>query len=113
MSTKQGTVEYIEDQLAEVPGIRSRKMFGDYALYCNDKVVALVCDGKLFVKITEPGRAYLGEQYEEGLPYQGAKPWMHIDEDLIEDRAWLAELIRITEAILPLPKPKKKKSKAE
>jgi len=26
-------------------------MFGEYALYCGDKVVALVCDDQLFVKI--------------------------------------------------------------
>ena len=109
MTTKQSTIDYIEDQLSEVAGIHSRKMFGEYALYCGDKVVALVCDGKLFVKITEPGREYVGDAYEEGIPYPGAKPYMYIDEDLIDDREWLSELVRVTEAALPLPKPKKKK----
>lgn len=109
MATKQSTIDYIEDQLSEVAGIHSRKMFGEYALYCGDKVVALVCDGKLFVKITEPGREYVGDAYEEGIPYPGAKPYMYIDEDLIDDREWLSELVRVTEAALPLPKPKKKK----
>lgn len=102
-------MDYIEDQLSGVPGIHSRKMFGEYALYCGDKVVALVCDGKLFVKITDAGKAFVGEHYEEGYAYPGAKPSMHIDEDLIDDRAWLMELVRITEAELPLPKVKKKK----
>ncbi len=108
MATKQSTVEYIEDQLADLVGVRSRKMFGEYALYVGDKVVALVCDDTLFVKITEPGRAYVGDRYEEGCAYPGARPSMRIDEDMIEDREWLAELIRITEAALPEPKPKKK-----
>lgn len=107
--TKQLTIDYIEDQLAGVPGIHSRKMFGEYTLYCGDKVVALVCDGKLFVKITEPGKAFVGERYEEGFPYPGAKPWMYIDEDLIDDHEWLAELVLITETVLPVPRPKKKK----
>lgn len=109
MATKVSTMEYIEDQLSEVVGIHSRKMFGEYALYCGDKVVALVCDGKLFVKITEPGRDYVGDHYVEGAPYPGAKPYMSIDEDLIDDHAWLSQLIRLTEASLPQPKPKKKK----
>lgn len=110
MSTKSSTIEYIEDQLHAVPGVHSRKMFGEYALYCGDKVVALVCDGKLFVKVTEAGREFVGERYEEGVAYPGAKPSMYIDEDLIDDHTWLSLLIRITEEALPVPKPKKKKA---
>ena len=107
MATKQSTMEYMEDQLADVPGVRSRKMFGEYALYVGDKVVALVCDDMLYVKITDPGREYVGERYEEGIAYPGAKPSILIDADLVEDREWLSELIRITEAALPESKPKK------
>lgn len=109
MATKQSTIDYIEDQLADVPGIRSRKMFGEYALYCGDKVVALVCDNQLFVKITEAGKIFVGAGYEEGNAYPGAKSSMRIDEDQIEDHAWLCELIRITEQHLPVPKRKKMK----
>ena len=111
MSTKPSTIEYIEDQLAGVPGLRSRKMFGEYALYCGDKVVALVCDDELFVKITEAGRVFVGERYAEGAAYPGARPSMRIDEDLIEDRERFMELIRITAEALPVPKPKKIRKK--
>ena len=109
MATKQSTIEYIEDQLADVAGVRSRPMFGEYALYVGDKVVALICDDELYVKITEEGRIFVGEAYEEGCAYPGAKPSMRIDADMIEERQWLCELIRITEDALPAPKPKKKK----
>ena len=108
MATKQSTVDYIEDQL-EGLGVSSRKMFGEYALYHGGNVVALVCDDTLFVKITEAGKAFVGKHYEEGAAYPGAKPSMRISDDLIEDREWLQELIRITEANLPAPKPKKKR----
>ena len=111
MSTKPSTIEYIEDQLAGVPGMRSRKMFGEYALYCGDKIVALVCDDELFVKITEAGKAFVGERYAEGIAYPGARPSMRIDEDLIEDRERFMELIRITAEALPVPKPKKIRKK--
>jgi len=111
MATKRSTIEYIEDQLADVPEIHSRKMFGEYALYCGDKVVALVCDDTLFVKITEEGKGFALAQYEEAPPYPGAKPWMRIDDDLIEDHEWLCELVIITERNVPTPKPKKKRMK--
>lgn len=109
MATKQSTIEYIEDQLTGLD-ITSRKMFGEYALYCGGKVVALVCDDTLFVKITEEGKKYVGANYEEGEAYPGAKPSMRISDDLLEDREWLTELIRITAEHLPEPKLKKKKN---
>lgn len=97
------------DQLSSVGVVRARRMFGEYALYCDDRVVALVCDDQLFVKITEQGREYVGDQYEEGFAYPGARASMSIGGDLIEDRDWICELIRITTDNLPLPKPKKTK----
>ena len=107
MGTTQETVDYILDQLGA--GVTERKMFGEYALYAGGKVVALVCDDTLFVKITEAGRKFVGNNYEEGNPYPGSKPWMRIDADLIEQREWLSELIDITSDHAPAPKPKKKK----
>ena len=109
MSTTQSTVDYILDQLASVEDVAVRKMFGEYALYCDGKVVGLVCDDTLFVKITEEGKSFVGRYYTEGHAYKGAKVSMLIDEDRIDDREWLAELIRITAEQLPLPKKRSKK----
>jgi TfoX/Sxy family transcriptional regulator of competence genes len=107
MSTNQSTIDYILDQLQGVGEVRARKMFGEYALYCDNKVVALVCDEQLFVKITEAGKEYVGKKYLEGKAYPGAKTSMLIEEELIEDREWLQELIRVTANSLPMPKPKR------
>lgn len=109
MATKQDTVDYLLDQLSGVRNVRVRKMFGEYALYKDDRVVALVCDDHLFVKITEPGRAVVGDRYCEGFPYPGARAAMLIDEDDWERREWLGELIAVTAASLPKPKEKAKK----
>ena len=111
MSTKQSTVDYILDQLASVQGVAVRKMFGEYALYCDSKVVGLICDDTLFIKITDEGKNFVGKQYKEGHAYKGAKPSMVIDEDQIDDRECLAELIQTTASHLPLPKKKSKKKK--
>jgi TfoX/Sxy family transcriptional regulator of competence genes len=109
MPTQSSTIDYILDQLVSVPDIRARKMFGEYALYCNDKVVALACNDELFVKITEAGKDFIGDFYQEGTAYPGAKPSMHIDMDMIDNREWLCELIGTTADALPLPKVKKVK----
>lgn len=111
MATSQVTVDYILDQLSAIKNVSARKMFGEYALYVGGKVVALVCDDTLFVKITEPGKIFLGDSYEEGCAYDDAKPSMVISEELIEDRHWLTELFELTEENLPEPKPKKKPKK--
>ena len=110
MSTKPSTIDYLLDQLASLDRIAARKMFGEYALYCDQKVVALVCDDKLYVKITEAGKAFNADSYQEGFAYPGAKASMFIDDDQIEDADWLCELIQITADSLPLPKVKKSAS---
>lgn len=109
MATRQDIADYIVSQLSKAGVVRSGKMFGEYALYCDDKVVGLICDNQLFIKPTAAGRAYLDE-VEEGLPYPGAKPWFLITEDNWDDADWLGGLIRATAAEVPPPKPRKKKS---
>ncbi|MEI8232692.1 MAG: TfoX/Sxy family protein [bacterium] len=97
MSTSSDTIIYLSDQLTEMgTRIRTRKMFGEYALYCDEKVVGLICDDQLFLKITEPGKHFLGEKYQEGLPYPGAKPYMLIGGDIIENKDAFVELIQLT-----------------
>jgi TfoX/Sxy family transcriptional regulator of competence genes len=110
MATQESTAKYLEDQASGASRIRVRKMFGEYAMYCNDKVVALICDDRFFIKPTEAGKAFL-ERVEEEPPYPGSKPFYLIEEDRWEDRAWLTELIQITEQALPMPKPKKPKKR--
>lgn len=108
MASDINFVEFIVDQIGDIGSIRYRKMFGEYAIYCNEKVVALVCNDQLFVKPTKAGRSFIGSVVEVPA-YSGAKPSFLI-EDQLEDREWLSELITITEEELPKPKPKKKKS---
>lgn len=107
MATDKDLVEFIADQMADAGKIAYRKMFGEYAVYCDEKVVALVCDNKLFVKQTEKGRNFIGDVVQ-ALPYPGAKMSFLI-EDKFEDSEWLSELISITKNELPEPKPKKKR----
>src|SRR5512147_3150648 len=109
MATSKSTIDYILDQLSSLGDIRVRKMFGEYALYYEEKVVALVCDNELFVKITKGGKALVGKRYKEGCAYPGAKPSMVIGAEELDNSERLCELVRATAAELPPPKPKPKK----
>jgi len=106
MASDKSFVEFIVDQIENAGQVTCKKMFGEYALYSEGKVVALICDNQLFVKPTEAGRVFIGNVVEAP-PYPGAKPSFLIDERL-ENREWISNLIRITCKELPEPKPKKK-----
>jgi DNA transformation protein len=110
MSSKQITIDYILEQISQAGNVRAKKMFGEYAVYCEEKVVALVCDDQLFVKPTQAGKAYI-INYIEKPPYQGAKPYLFISGEIWDEREWLSHLIRITASELPTPKPKLKPKK--
>jgi len=86
-NNQPSTISSTNSQASPMCG--ARKMFGEYALYCNGRVVALVCDNELFVKITDAGKEFVGDQYREGTAYPGAKPSMRIDMDMAENREWL------------------------
>ncbi len=109
MASDETFVQFVVDQLGGAGRVAWRKMFGEYAVYCDDSVVALVCDNQLFVKPTASGRVFVGEVIEAP-PYPGAKPYFLI-EDKLEDRDWLADLIRITtEEVKQFPARGKKKT---
>lgn len=111
MATDQSFMDYVQDQVGEAGPISCKKMFGEYALYWEDKVIALVCDNQLFVKPTEGGRALI-DHVVEAPPYPGAKPYLLVGDEL-DDRDWLAALLQATAREVPAPKPKRpKKAKA-
>jgi len=82
-------------------------MFGEYVIYCDGKVVALVCDNQLFVKPTKVGLGKLGIILQAA-PYPGAKPHLLIGEEL-DDPETISNIIRLTATELSAPRPKKLK----
>lgn len=110
MSSQQKTVDYIAEQCAGAGAITTKKMFGEYGMYCDGKVLAFICDDQLFIKPTEAGRAYLGT-VTEAEAYPGSKLYFLIDGDRWDDADWLAGLVRTTADALPAPKPKKPKTR--
>ena len=109
MASDQDFVDFVLEQIQNAGEVTARKMFGEYGIWSNGKIFALICDNKLFIKPTESGRKFIRDVVEAP-PYNGAKPSFLI-EDKVEDSEWLSELVRITVKALPEPRPKKKKVK--
>ncbi len=107
MASDQSFVEYVCDQASLGSLLSYKKMFGEYALYLDGKVVALVCDNQLFLKPTPKGKELLGTVSEQS-PYPGAKPQFRIGEEL-DDRDLMKKLLVATARALPAPKPKASK----
>ena len=108
MASDPSVLDHVLDQLVGLDGISHRRLFGEYALYHRGKVVAFLCDNRLYMKPTAAGRACL-EGVTEGCPYPGARPHFLVD-DLLDDRERLVALLLATSAELPLPKPKAARS---
>jgi len=107
MATNKEFVDYVLDQIENAGEITSKSMFGEYGVFSNGKIFALICDNKLFLKPTNAGRAFI-KDVVEAPPYKGAKLSFLIG-DKLEDRDWISNLVRITVKELPESKPRKKK----
>jgi TfoX/Sxy family transcriptional regulator of competence genes len=101
-------VEYVCEQIGGAGDISYLRMFGEYGIYCDARIIGLICDNQFFLKITERGRALLPE-VNEAPAYPGSKPYFVIDA--LEDKEALSAAVRAAYDELPAPKPKKKKSR--
>lgn len=106
MASNADFVQYVADQCAGAGQITTKKMFGDYGIYCDGKIFGLISDNGFYVKPTDEGRALL-RTVDMRPPYEGAKPYFYIED--VDDHDYLAAIVRATCAALPDPKPKKKR----
>lgn len=105
MATTSEYMEYVRERIGGLGDIRTKKMFGEYLVYINEKPILLVCDNTVFVKKHEAIAEKMSDA-DPGFPYDGAKEHWVLDMDDMESSH---EIIRILESVTPLPRPKKKK----
>ena len=107
MGSDREFVRFVCEQLGGAGEISSRRMFGEAAIYLDEKVVGLVFGNQFFLKATEAGRAMIGAP-KEAAPFEGAKNWFLLAD--LDDPEFLADLVRSTAAALPIAKVSVKKS---
>jgi TfoX/Sxy family transcriptional regulator of competence genes len=101
-------VNFVVDQINDVGIVTSKKMFGEYLIYVNQKPIVLICDNTAFVKMLDCVKPLLESatavHAEKGFPYDGAKEHYIVD---VDDRELLTAVVRELEKVIPIPKKKK------
>ena len=108
MANSPATVAYVQQRLPP-PRFALKPMFGEHALYAEGKVVALVCDDRVFVKVHEATEDLAGSELAP--PYPGAKDHYVVEEGRLADPAFAKLLLGLAKA-LPAPKGKAKPTRA-
>lgn len=99
MATTTGYLEFVLEQLPPLWSIRSRKMFGEYMIYLNDKPILTLCDNTVFVKKL-PVLGDIMANSACGCPYEGAKEHYILD---MEDHGLTERVLTLAEAATPRP----------
>ena len=103
MASDKEYLEFVIDQLSQLPGVSYRAMMGEFVIYYRGKVVGGIFDNRLLVKQTKTARELMPSAPLE-LPYEGGKEMLLVED--VDDRDFLCRLL--TEAFDELPEPKTK-----
>ncbi len=102
-------MEYVMDQLSDLPGVRNIPMMGGYIFYYNERIFGgIYGSGELLIKITKTSQKYMPDSEPE-LPYEGTKEMLPCT--IIEDREKLRSMVMEMWEELPERKTKKKRIK--
>ena len=90
MATSLEYLNYVLEQIAPLPDLRSRRMFGGVGLYCADVFFGIVSNDVLYLKMAEDDRAeYEARGMRPFRPY-AARPqvslsYFEVPVDVLED----------------------------
>ena len=100
---KDSFLDFVLDQLSDISGLRSRKMFGGYGIYSEEKFFAFISDGVLYFKTTPETRIRyekLGSGPFRPSPKQTLKNYYEVREEVLENREMFLEWARESIAIV-------------
>lgn len=107
MAVSEDFLAYVEEQLADVDGLRSRRMFGGVGLYSGDTFFGLLADNTLYLKADDLSRGdFLARGMQPFRPYRN-KPdlsmsYYAVPADVLEDTdslvAWARRAVRAAAA---------------
>ena len=103
MASKKEYLDFIMEQLSDLPEVSSRAMMGEYVLYYREKVFGGIYDDRLLVKPV-PSAVKLMPDAPMELPYEGAKEMLLVED--VDDREFLCSLIESMWEELPEKKKK-------
>ena len=119
MSVSDGYRTYIIEQLAALPALSTRRMFGGIGIYSDALFFALIDDDVLFFKVDDANRDdYVSRGMKAFMPFPGQPSlgYFQVPADVIEEAEELTRWARRSVEVAqrkqkPAPKKKPKKKK--
>ena len=91
MASSNEYKDFILNQLSLLDNITTKKMMGEYLLYCDGILFGGIYDDRLLVKKTKTNEKF---KMEEQLPYKGAKTMFFVDE--VDNKRTLKNIVTET-----------------
>ena len=79
MSSSKDFLEFILEQLSQLPDITYRAMMGEFIVYYHGKIVGGIYDNRLLLKTT-PGALKIIPNAKMEIPYPNGKPMIMVPD---------------------------------
>lgn len=120
MSVSASYLAFVLEQLAGVPRIVTKRMFGGVGIYSDETFFAVIDNDTLFFKVDETlGKRYRDKGMPPFMPIPGAKPmagYYQVPPDVLEDGRmlvkWAKDSVEIA-ARTPRKRPDKGRRRSE
>ena len=95
MASSKDYLQFILDQLSDLPEISYRQMMWEYILYYHWKIIGWIYDNRLLLKPTEKVKEIMeNREMEMQIPYPWAMPMIYVDN--VDNSEYLENLIQTT-----------------
>lgn len=101
MASSKEFLDFVLEQLSDLPDVTYRAMMGEYIIYWRGKIVGGIYDNRFLVKPTAATQKFLPNAPME-IPYPGAAPMIMITD--VENRELLGRLFNTMFSELPVKK---------
>lgn len=105
MASTKEYLDFILEQLSGLENVAFKPMMGEFILYYREKIIGGIYDDRFLLKPVSAAAALMPDAKRE-LPYEGAKEMLLVDR--VENKEFLAELVKAMYPELPAPHPVKK-----
>lgn len=89
MASTKDYLDFVLEQLADLPDIDYRAMMGEYIIYYHGKIIGGIYDNRFLVKPTAAAHKIITDAQME-IPYPGGKPMIMVPD--IENQDLLIQL---------------------
>lgn len=89
MASTKDYLDFVLEQLADLPDIDYRAMMGEYIIYYHGKIIGGIYDNRFLVKPTAAAQRIIPDAQME-IPYPGGKPMIMVPD--IENQDLLIQL---------------------